>query len=107
MRSSELRNRVTLQSPIELEDGMGGVTASWKDEGRVWAAIWPVSAAETVRQGQQAVMGSYRVRMRYHSTLATDWRIKHGDIYYSINGIVNPNMKNEILDLVCKEAEVE
>ncbi len=86
---------------------MGGMTETWKDEGHVWAAIWPTSAGEQVKQGQQAMTISHRIRIRYHGTIDSDWRIKFGDTYYSINGIVNQNQKNEVLDLVCKEAEVE
>lgn len=107
MRIGDLRHRVSLQYPTETTDAMGAVATTWTTDATISAAIWPVSANEQVRQGQQAMLGTYRIRIRYHRTIDETWRIKHGSDYYSIHGIINPNLKNELLDLICREAQVE
>jgi SPP1 family predicted phage head-tail adaptor len=107
MKIGDLRHKVTIQSPVQTADGMGGFTRAFVDSDRVFAAIWDTSALEQVRLGKQAESNVTRIRIRYHKTIAADWRIKFGDTYYAINSIINPNRKNEMLDLVCRIAEVE
>lgn len=104
MRIGDLNKRVALQSPTLTADGMGGNTVAWGTEAQVWAAIWPTSAREQIEGGQQTMTVSHRMRIRYRSDVASDWRVKYGDRYFSIVSIINPNEKNAMLDLLCREA---
>lgn len=106
MRSGELRHRVTLQYPTDTADGMGGYTRTWTDDETVFAAIWDTPASATVTLGKQAEPDVTRIRIRYHSTIDSTWRLKWGTTYYAIHSVVNPDKRNRSLDLVCKEAEV-
>jgi SPP1 family predicted phage head-tail adaptor len=103
MRIGELNKLVTIQYQTKATDSMGGFTVTWADLGTVWAAIWPVSAKETVQAGQNIMAITARVRIRYRSGFKPDWRIKYGDKYFSISSIINPEMRNEWLDLLCRE----
>ena len=84
---------------------MGGFATSWKDEATVWGALWPVSATEQVKAMQTAMSLTHRIRIRYLSGVSPSWRIKYGNRYLSIAGIVNPNEANKLMDVICKEAE--
>ena len=104
MRIGDLNKQITIQYPTKVSDGMGGFTETWTNAATVWAAIWPISANELVRSMQQTMEISHRIRIRYRSVLRPDWRIKYGNRFFNIISIINPNMKNELLDLMCKEA---
>jgi len=105
MNIGALKKRIKFQSPVLTADGMGGSTVTWKDEGTVWASIWSTASNEAIRSGQLSLEITHRVRTRYRSDVDSSWRIKHGDLYYSIVSLINPNMENEMLDLLCKESE--
>jgi len=104
MQIGSLNKRVTLQYSTKVSNEMGGFVTSWVDAATIWAAIWPVSAAETVQSMQPTMTISHRVRIRYRSVLRANWRIKFGLRYFNIVSVINPNEKNEMLDLMCKES---
>jgi len=103
MRIGDLRHRITLQSMTKVADGMGGWDVTWNPEMTVWASIWPVSANEIIQANAISMVISHRIRIRYR-LIESSWRIKHGDKYYAIVSIINPNMANRQLDLMVKEA---
>lgn len=100
----DLNKRVEIQVPTNTTDGMGGSTVVFSTTATIWAAIWPVSASEQVQAMQTAMTISHRIRIRYRSVLKASWRIKFGTRYFAIVSIINPNEKNEFLDLMCKES---
>ena len=104
MRSGDLNKYITIQHPTKASDGMGGFTETFTDADSIFAAIWPISATELVRSMQQTMEITHRIRIRYRSAFRPDWRIKFGNRYFNILSIINPNEKNELLDLMCREA---
>ena len=104
MRIGDLKKRILLQSPVRTPDGVSGFTLTWKDEDIIWAALWPLSANETVQAMQTGMIVSGRIRIRYKADLKASWRIKYGNRYLNIVSIINPNEKGEYLDLLVKEA---
>ena len=104
MRVGDLRHRVTLQYATRVADGMGGATVTWTDVAEVWAAVWPTSASSRIAADQEASEITHRVRMRYRPDMRASWRLKFGSRYLTVLGMVNPNEKGTMLDLLCKEA---
>ncbi|MEN6473766.1 MAG: phage head closure protein [Syntrophaceae bacterium] len=106
MNTSELKHQITIQAPSLTPDGSGGFTTTWTAKAaNIWAAIWPVSAKETIKNGQVSGEITHRIRIRYRRDVQADWRVKFGNRYFNIAAPpINPNMDNEWLDLVCKEA---
>lgn len=105
MQVGALNKRVTIQYPTRTPDGMGGFSESWVDHATVWAAIWPTTATERLKADQVSGEITHRIRIRYRRGIRTSWRIKFGSRYFNISGPpINPNEKNEYLDLMCKEA---
>lgn len=101
---SELNKRIAFQSPVNTADGMGGFTVTWTDAATVWAAIWPVSASETIQAAQATMTITHRIRIRYRSGLMAYWRISWSSRYFNIVSIIDPNMAHVWLDILCKEA---
>ena len=104
MQIGQLNKLVTIQYPTVVPDAMGGFTDTWVQAATAWAAIWPTSAKETVESNSLAMVVSHKIRIRHRSVFKPEWRIKFGNRYFSIVSIINPNEKNEWLDLMCKEA---
>lgn len=104
MDIGKLNKYVTLQQSTRVSDGMGGFTLTWADVDSVWAALWPVSANETIQANQTVMTISHRIRIRYRSVLKPNWRVKYGNRYFAIVSVINPEERNEWLDLLCKEA---
>jgi SPP1 family predicted phage head-tail adaptor len=101
---SELNKRVVLQSPQNAADGMGDFTVTWTDVATVWAALWPVSASETIQAAQATMTITHRIRIRYRASLEASWRILWSGRYFNIVSIIDPNMSHQWLDVMCKEA---
>lgn len=104
MTIGELNKRVTLQYPTVAKDSLGTPVTTWNDAATVWAAIWPVSANEIVKNNASVMIITHRIRIRFRSVLKSSWRIKFGNRYFSIVSIINPNEAREYLDIMCKEA---
>jgi SPP1 family predicted phage head-tail adaptor len=104
MQSGDLKHRITLQYPTVAKDATGAPVTTWNDAATVWAAIWPISANETVQANATTMVISHRIRIRCRSVVRGSWRVKYGVRYFAIASIINPNMANEWLDLMCKEA---
>jgi SPP1 family predicted phage head-tail adaptor len=104
MNIGSLNKRITLQYQTKVPDGMGGFVTAWVDAATVFAAIWPTSASEVVAANATSMVISHRIRIRYRSILKPSWRIKYGNRYFAIVSILNPSERNEMLDIMCKEA---
>ena len=103
MPIGDLNKRIEIQAATRVSDEMGGFTETFSTIATVWAAIWPLSATETVQSMQTDMVVSHRIRMRYRSMMRPSWRLKFGEKFYNIVSIINPNMKNEYLDIMAKE----
>ena len=101
---SELDKRITFQHQTKVPDGMGGFTATWTDAATVWAAIWPVSASETIQAAQATMTVTHRIRIRFRSVMKASWRISWAGRYFNIVSIIDPNMAHRWIDILCKEA---
>ena len=104
MRVGDLKKRVTLQYQTKVADGMGGFTVSWVDAATVWAAIWPVSAAETIQAAMTTMTITHRIRIRHREVLRSSWRIYWSGRYFNIVSIIDPSTQHRWLDLMVKEA---
>ena len=103
MRIGDLKKRLILQSMTKTADGMGGWTKVPKNEATVWGSIWPISASEQVQAMQTVMTISHRIRIRYNDDIKASWRINYRTKYFNIVSIINPNMKDELLDIMVKE----
>jgi len=104
MEIGPLNKRVILQSKTQTADDMGGFTTVWNNAATVWAAIWPTSARELTQSMQTDMVITHRIRIRYRSSFIPSYRIKFGNRYFNIVSIINPNERNEWLDIMAKES---
>lgn len=99
-----LNKRILLQYKTRVSDNMGGFNIVWNDAAQVWAAIWPTSAKEMVQANSTTMVVTHRIRIRFRRDVKGSWRVKFGNRYFSIVSKINPEERNEWLDLLVKEA---
>jgi len=63
----------------------------------------PVSAKEMMQTDRTVMTITHRIRIRFRNTVRASWRIKFGNRYFNIESILNPNERNEWLDIMAKE----
>lgn len=103
MGIGDLNKRMSIQSPTQTADGMGGWTTTYATVATVWAAVWPTSAKETLKAGQTSMEITHRIRIRYRAGVDPSYRILFGTRYFSIMSIINVGERGEWLELLCKE----
>lgn len=105
IQTGKLNKRIKFQYPLKIPDGTGGFTETWMDVsgGGVWAAIWSIRASQLVKPEAVTMNISHQIRIRYREGIKPNWRIKFGNRYFSIQGILNPEERNEKIDMFCKE----
>lgn len=103
IKAGDLRHRITIQERVKVSDNMGSYTIVYSDVVSVWAALWPVSAKEQISSDKIEMSTIRRIRIRYYSDLDSSMRIEFGTRHFNIVSIINPDEKNEMLDLICEE----
>jgi head-tail adaptor len=59
-----LKTRLTIQSPVESDDGQGGVLRTFSTVTTVWAAVTPIAARSAAGGGVEADAEGAAVRVR-------------------------------------------
>lgn len=89
IESGKLRHRIIIQEPVYTQDqANGGMTPTWQEFARVWAAIEPLSARDFVAAKAQQSKVVARIVCRAVAGIAPNMRIMHNDRIYSIEGIL-------------------
>jgi SPP1 family predicted phage head-tail adaptor len=104
MKIGDLNKRITLMYQTKVPDGAGGFTTTWTTAAEIYAAIWPVSAKETIEAAQATMTITHRIRIRYRANIKSSWRIKFANRYFNIVSIIDQNMQHKWLDILVKEA---
>lgn len=95
-------NTLTLQSLTGTADGQGGVTTAWADVGSFRARISPLTNQERLLQDRTTQVCTHHIYCDNMTVTAAD-RIKWGDIYFDITGIINPSEAYDHLEIDVKE----
>ena len=74
-RVSDLRERITIERPVESLDSMGGRARSWEVVASVHAAVTGRSGAERFAQGIEAATVNHRIIIRFRRDVDAACRI--------------------------------
>jgi len=88
------KNKITIQSPTEVVDDIGGLTATWENESTVWAVMMPASGKEIFQYQQLESSVSGKIIIKYQASLANTLstakkRIAYKNRYHKILAIRN------------------
>jgi SPP1 family predicted phage head-tail adaptor len=100
MKAGLLRNRVELQSRLEVFDDIGQPSTSWLTTATVWADIRYLSGLSTLKAGADVSVSKCSIRMRYRAVNAGQ-RIVYGNEVFEIDAVL-PDGKREYVDCVAR-----
>lgn len=109
MKPGKLRHRVTLQTATTATDSFGEPDISYSNLVTVWADVRPLGGSENVVALHQQGEIDHLVTIRYSSVVAAITgkdRVKFGTRVFDIKSIRNPDERNIMLELTCKERVV-
>lgn len=103
MRAGQLRHTISIQEQTDTADGMGGFTTAWADSYKCKAAIWPLSARESLDAMKLELVVTHKIRIRYRSGITAKNRILFGSRTFNIVSIINNDERNISLDIMATE----
>lgn len=105
IRIGRLRHRIEIQAATKTPDRAGGSTERWEtiEDGNVWARVEPLEGRERFDMLKLESVLTHRVTVRYRTGVNAAMRVKFGARTLSVRAVVNPDERNERLDLLCQE----
>ena len=104
MRSRNLKHKITFQIPIIEDSDFGGKKIiGYSEHKTVRASVENFTTKEVFFTPGAVEMSVKKFRVRYFSSLSMDMRIKHGEKYFDIVEVANPNEKNKEYIIAVKE----
>ena len=98
-----LRHRVTLQQPVDTDDGSGGTARTWADVVTLWARIEPLDAGERVGAERIEAAADTRVTIRWRAGVTHAMRFSFGTRVFEIRGLTDREERHRFLDCLCEE----
>lgn len=91
-------NTLILEMMTLKDDGQGGQIEEWEEAGWFKARISPLTSQERLSQNRVTSICSHHIYCD-PMTVTTRDRIKWGDVYFQIVGIINPSEAYHHLEL--------
>jgi SPP1 family predicted phage head-tail adaptor len=101
----KLIHRITIQRPVETQDSLGATVQSWQNLANVWASIEPLSAREQFNLHSTYTAATHKIGMHYIAGVTAKCRVLFGTRAFDIESVINPEERNEDLNLVCSEVQ--
>jgi SPP1 family predicted phage head-tail adaptor len=99
----ELRLRLTIEAPVESDDGEGGVIRTWTDAGDVWAALEPLAMDGRAVADRETQVRRYRLTLRFYPDLSVQHRFRLGGRILQICAMHDPDERGEFLECLVEE----
>jgi SPP1 family predicted phage head-tail adaptor len=100
--AATLREKMTLQQPVETRTPSGGTKIVWQDVADdVWAGMVPLKSVELFYAAQFAPLANVYITIRYRDDIRDGWRLvdEEGTHQYVIQGVPR-NIRNRHTILV-------
>jgi SPP1 family predicted phage head-tail adaptor len=95
--------RLTLEAPMEIPDGAGGVARSHESVATLWASVVPVSAREQSDAVQRGVTLTHRIVLRYSADITSRHRFRDGARIFRIVSLRDRDGRKRFLDVQAEE----
>lgn len=102
--ATELRHRILIQSKRDTPDGQGGFAEAWTNRANIWAAIYPIKAAQLFDSRSIDSETTHIIKIRGLETRIDDTnRILFGTRIFEILFIENLQERDFVKVIQCKE----
>jgi SPP1 family predicted phage head-tail adaptor len=107
----ELRHKITIEAVQEVQDENGVIHEEWSTFLEVSAQVNPLAGVEAFQAQQLDARLDHRVMIRYRPGIKPKMRIRFAEPsgtvrYFDIFSVVNPQYRNQRLEIMCREMEV-
>lgn len=103
MEVGELRYRIIFQEYGTITTPNGFDVEDWKDYKTVWSAVYPVKGKEFWSAKSVYVENTVKFICRYNPQINNKMRIKHGQRYFNIIGIIDVDERHKWLQIMAVE----
>jgi SPP1 family predicted phage head-tail adaptor len=103
MKTTNLRNRITLQQKLITKDPEGIPMETWQDIVTIWAAVEPLRGREYFQAATVQSQNMIRFTTRYRKGITSEMRILYDSKSYDIQSIIDVNGRHQQLELMAKE----
>jgi len=86
-----MRRRLLIEKPVEIPDGIGGVTRGHALVAAVWAQVEWLSGDERWRAGRPELAVSHRVSLRWRAGVDAGQRLRDGEQLFDIRAVADPD----------------
>jgi SPP1 family predicted phage head-tail adaptor len=97
----QLNRRLTLEAPVEADDGAGGVARGFTAVATLWAQVTPVAARGEVVADALGATITHRIALRYSPDITLRHRLRDGARIYRI--VAMRERHRRFLDLDAEE----
>jgi SPP1 family predicted phage head-tail adaptor len=104
MRAGPMRNRITIEAPVETQATDGSVITAWETFSTTWASVEPLIGKEYFAQQREQATVSHKIRMRHIAGITHKMRIAWGTRLFEIESVLNVGERNREIVLMCSEA---
>lgn len=94
--------RLTIES-YDVGSELEGRPGEWREVGRVFAEITPLSGREYLQAQQMQASVTHRIRSEYLAGMTARMRLTHGTRVFSVASVVNVDEKCRELEWMCTE----
>jgi SPP1 family predicted phage head-tail adaptor len=105
INAGQLRDRIIIQAPIEVDDGVGGKTRTWTAGIPVRAKVVPLTGSEVAKASILNGVQAYQITIRFREGVGVENRIMLAGAPLNIDSVVDPDRRREAL-LITAEAGV-
>ncbi len=103
MPIGRLRQRLTLEAPVDVEDGAGGVSRSFVALATVWAAVIPTLAVEALEADRVSQRVTHRITLRWRAGVTAAMRFTKGARTWNILAATDPDGTRRRLNCLAEE----
>jgi SPP1 family predicted phage head-tail adaptor len=100
----DLDRRLTLEAPVETDDGAGGVSLAYEIVSTLWASVAPLSARAEVSADSLGAAARCRIVIRKRDGVTTRHRFRDGDTVYRILAL-SESADRRFLDISAERRE--
>ncbi len=102
----QFNRRLTLEAPVEMPDGAGGVTRIYEAVATLWASVTPVSAREHSEAVQRGISITHRIGLRFSADITSRHRFRDGERIFRIVALRDRDGRKRFLQIEADEQTV-
>lgn len=97
------RSRLSLQLPVDVEDGAGGMSRTWQFVADVWGSIEPLAAQQRFMAQRMEQSVTHVIYLRWREDICLGWRLLFGSRTFLVHACYDPTTQKRHLVCQCEE----